>query len=174
MATVKIVILGPESTGKTTLTQALAKHFEAPFVAEYAREYLAQKADRAYELKDLEAIGKGQVKAVQKALALNPPILFCDTDLVTLHIWSLDKFDQAIPFVEAHMKTQQADLYLLCKPDLKWEYDPLREDANRRDELFDWHLWVLKSMNALFIEIAGQGEKRTACAISAVESHLKP
>lgn len=174
MATVKIVILGPESTGKTTLTQALANHFQAPFVAEYAREYLEKKADRAYELKDLEAIGKGHVNAVQAMLKSNPPILFCDTDLVTLHIWSMDKFDQAVPFVEANMKTQQANLYLLCKPDLKWEYDPLREDANRRDELYDWNAWVLKSMNATFVEIGGQGEKRTMRAIAAVESHLKP
>ena len=169
---VKIAVIGPESTGKSTLVQALADHYHAPHVTEYAREYLEGKGRLPYELDDLERIAKGQVQREDDALQANPPILFCDTDLVTLHIWSLDKFDQAIPFVEKHLKSRRADLYLLCKPDLKWEFDPLREDANRRDELYDWNAWVLKSIDAQFIEIVGSNQQRNLNAINAIDAFL--
>ena len=108
MDTVKIVILGPESTGKTTLTKSLANHFQAPYVFEYAREYLEAQESKPYELSDLEAIARGQVNAVQAKMENSPPLIFCDTDLITLHIWSLDKFDRTIPFVEQNMKAQQS------------------------------------------------------------------
>ena len=172
MATVKIVIIGPESTGKTTLTQQLALHFNAPIVAEYAREYLNHKKISAYELSDLEAIAKHQILQVHHALQGKPNLLFCDTDLVTLHIWALDKFDIAIPFVEENLATEKADLYLLCKPDLPWEADPLREDSTRRDELFNWNAWVLNSINANIKIVQGVGEERFNCAKKYVNEFL--
>jgi nicotinamide riboside kinase len=99
------------------LARDLAEHFHAPCVAEYARHYLEQKGEHSYDLADLETIARQQVAQIQRALSANPKVLFCDTDLVTLHIWSLDKFDQTIPFVEEQLQQQKADLYLLCKPE---------------------------------------------------------
>ena len=172
MATVKIVIIGPESTGKTTLTQQLATHFNMPFVPEYARIYLEQKANPGYELSDLEAIAKTQIALTEGELTKAPKLLFCDTDLVTLHIWALDKFDRPIPFVESALSVQKANLYLLCKPDIAWQPDPLREDATRREELFEWNAWVLKSINAQYHTIEGAGNARFQQALQVVNDFL--
>lgn len=170
--TVKISIVGAESSGKSTLAVALATHFKAPLVEEYAREYLEAKDEPRYELADLNHIAKEQVRQVHETLKTAPKILFCDTDLVTLHIWALDKFDKAIPFVEENLEKEKSDLYLLCKPDLLWQPDPLREDSNRREELYNWNLWVLREMNAEFAEIEGQQETRLNNAIAAIDKFL--
>jgi NadR type nicotinamide-nucleotide adenylyltransferase len=172
MATAKIVLIGPESTGKSTLTRELAEHFNAPFVAEFAREYLENRTELSYEFHDLEHIARQQLAVTQKALAAKPNLLFCDTDLVTLHIWALDKFDKSIPFVEANLISQKADLYLLCKPDLAWQPDPLREDSNRREELYNWNLWLLRELNAQFVEVEGQQKQRVNHAVAAIKKFL--
>lgn len=172
MDTVKVVVIGPESTGKSTLTEFLAKTFSAPFVAEYAREYLQNRSGKPYELADLENVAKEQVKRTEKIFSAKPPLLFCDTDLVTLHIWALDKFDQTIDFVEENLATQKGDFYLLCKPDLPWESDPLREDSTRRDLLFDWNRRVLDDLNATYQIISGKGDYRNDLAIKALNDFL--
>lgn len=173
MATAKIVLIGPESTGKSTLTKQLADHFNAPYVEEVARAYLEERSDPSYELRDLERIARLQANAIQEAVDLSPAVLFCDTDLVTLHIWSLDKFDTTIPYVEQQLTEQPADLYLLCKPDVPWESDPLREDATRRDELYIWNRWVVREMNAAYVEIEGLQNQRIEQAIKAVKDFIK-
>jgi NadR type nicotinamide-nucleotide adenylyltransferase len=170
--TVKIVLIGPESTGKSTLTKQLAAHFNAPFVEEAAREYLEKRPKPGYELSDLEAIAKQQLANTHKALETKPKLLFCDTDLVTLHIWAMDKFDARIPFIENNLVAEKSDLYLLCKPDLPWEIDPLREDSTRRDELFEWNAWVLEEMTANVVVIRGSGEARLQNAINTVNEFL--
>ncbi len=173
MRTLKIVLIGPESTGKTTLVKQLATHYNAPFVAEFAREYLEKKPGIPYQFSDLEAIAREQVNRTNIALAANPALLFCDTDLTTLHIWALDKFDKKIPFVEENLRSQKADLYLLCAPDIAWQPDPLREDATRRDLLFEWNLQVLQALNANLEIVTGQHKKRLKNAISKVDAFLK-
>jgi NadR type nicotinamide-nucleotide adenylyltransferase len=170
--TVKIVLIGPESSGKSTLAKQLAAHYRVPFVAEYARTYLENKAEPVYDWAELETIARGQAESINQALGKKPAILFCDTDLLTLHIWSLDKFDKPIPFVEAYMATMKADLYLLCKPDLPWEPDPLREDSTRRDELYNWNLWLLRELNAQVVEVSGLGKQRFQNALDAVGHFL--
>jgi len=171
--TVKIVVIGPESTGKSTLTKQLALHFNAPFVLEFAREFLEARPNHLYSLADLESIAREQVARTNFALAAKPKLLFCDTDLVTLHIWSLDKFDQEIPFVEENLRPEKADLYLLCAPDLAWQPDPLREDSNRRDTLFEWNFLAIKSIDGDLEIITSDGEKRLQNAIKKVEEFLK-
>lgn len=171
--TVKIVVIGPESTGKSTLTKQLAAYFNAPFVAEFAREYLEARPTRNYELADLELIAREQVARTNIALAAKPKLLFCDTDLVTLHIWALDKFDQEIFFVAENLLPQKADLYLLCAPDLPWQPDPLREDAKRRDTLFEWNVLSLKAIDAQVVIITGEGEMRLENAIQKINYFLK-
>ena len=169
---VKIAVIGPESSGKSTLVQQLATHFNAPFVPEFARTYLEEKQSPGYEFSDLEAIAQGQLLAMQRALSGTSSFVFFDTDLITLHIWVLDKFDKPIPFVEANLQASRADLCLVCKPDIPWVADPLREDSLRRDELFNWNLWVLHSLDARAEIISGSGEIRTEHAIMHVKEVL--
>ena len=172
MATVKIVITGPESTGKSVLAQHLANAFHAESVPEYARDYFDQKGTTSYDLNDLALIAKGQSESVNLALRHNPPLLFCDTDLITIAIWARDKFNETIPAVENRMREELADLYLLCKPDLPWEPDPLREDGHRREALFNEHKTILDALHARYVEIEGQGDQRTTQAIRAVQAFL--
>ena len=172
MVTVRIVIIGPESTGKSTLTKQLAAHYNAPYVEEFARTYLEARKESSYEWKDLEAIARGQMARIEEAMTKAPKLLFCDTDLVTLHIWSLDKFDKPIPFVESLLAQHKPHLYLLCKPDIAWQPDPLREDATRRVALFSWNAWVLESINANYQMVGGTGDARFKNALSHVNRLL--
>lgn len=172
MDTVKVVIIGPESTGKSTLTKQLAEHFDAPYVPEYARTYLEESTKDSYDWEDLEAIAAGQVIRVQEALKEKPRLLFCDTDLVTLHIWSLDKFDRPLPDIEKLLKEQKPHLYLLCKPDIDWQPDGLREDSTRRTELFSWNAWMLESLQAKYCTVGGMGVARFNSARKCVNQFL--
>jgi NadR type nicotinamide-nucleotide adenylyltransferase len=171
--TVKIAVIGPESSGKSTLVQHLAAHFSAPFVPEFARAYLEGKGSHAYDFNDLEAIAQGQLAAMNEASTRADRVVFFDTDLVTLHIWALDKFNKPIPLVEENLRNAQADLYLVCKPDIPWQPDPLREDSLRRDDLLAWNLEVLKSLGAQAEIITGTGEARTNMATQSVERFLE-
>jgi len=170
--TVKIAVIGPESTGKSTLVKQLSAYYGAPFVAEYAREYLDARPEKIYELADLEIIAREQVARTSIALAANPKLLFCDTDLVTLHIWALDKFDKKIAFVEENLLPQKADLYLLCAADIAWQPDPLREDSTRRDFLLEWNIQLLGALNAKVEMITGEGKTRFLNAKKAVEKFI--
>jgi NadR type nicotinamide-nucleotide adenylyltransferase len=170
---VKIAIIGPESTGKSTLVQLLATHFNAPFVPEFARTYLKKKHPPNYDFADLEAIARGQISAMAEAEKRAEKRVFFDTDLITLHIWALDKFGKPIPFVEANLKKLKANFYLVCKPDIPWQPDPLREDATRRDLLFEWNMHVLEGLDANSAVISGMGDARLKSAITAVSKFLK-
>ena len=127
----KIIITGPESSGKTTLCKALSKHFNLPFSKEYAREYL-EKLNRNYNQDDLLKIAKGQLKSEQNTQLL-------DTDLITIKIWSEYKYGSCDNWILDQIEKQKTEkrIYLLCKPDIPWEADPLRENPNDREELFE-------------------------------------
>ena len=127
----KIIVTGPESSGKTTLCKALSKHFNLPFSKEFAREYLYM-LNRDYNQKDLLKIAKGQLKSEQNTQLL-------DTDLITIKIWSKYKYGSCDKWILEQIEKQKSKnrFYLLCKPDIPWEADPLRENPNDREELFE-------------------------------------
>ena len=126
----KIIVTGPESSGKTTLCKTLSKHLNTSFSKEYAREYL-EGLNRNYTQKDLMKIAKKQLDLEQKYILL-------DTDLITIKIWSNYKYGNCNKWIINQIEKQQKEnrFYLLCKPDIKWEKDPLRENSNNRLELY--------------------------------------
>ena len=128
-----IVITGPESSGKTTLTKAIAKALNTDYTEEYAREYL--NSNTSYKQEDLLLIAQGQL---QKEKANANPIAIHDTDLITIKIWSEYKYNQCDPWILEQIEQQKSKdrIYLLCKPDIPWEADPLRENPSNRAELF--------------------------------------
>ena len=128
-----IVITGPESSGKTTLTKAIAKALNTDYTEEYAREYL--NSNTSYKQEDLLLIAQGQL---QKEKANANPIAIHDTDLITIKIWSEYKYNQCDPWILEQIEKQKSKnrIYLLCKPDIPWEADPLRENPSNRAELF--------------------------------------
>jgi len=166
-----IVITGPECSGKSELTAYLAEHFHAPRVPEYARNYL-KYLPRAYDARDLMAISAGQEKSVfekrtKHALA---DYLFIDTWNIVLKIWYRYRFGAMPSFLQGLSDRHVVDHYLLCAPDLPWQEDPLRENPNDRDALFEQYKKELTESDASFSIISGAREMRRQAAIRAVET----
>lgn len=173
---IRIAITGPESTGKSALAQALAEHFGTAWVPEYAREYLG-KLDRPYHYDDLLAIADGQRRAEDSLDDGTEGFLFCDTDALVLYVWSTFRFGKCHPELNDWLEEGSYALHLLCDVDLPWEYDPLREHPEQRNELFSLYLRELEARRLPYRVVSGRGEERTANAIrilSALFPGIKP
>jgi nicotinamide riboside kinase len=181
----RIAIVGPESTGKSELSEALALHYKTVWVKEYAREYL-NSLTRDYIYDDLLEIAKGQMliedEAVQK-LQINvtlteveevkPQTIFCDTNLTVIKVWSEFKYGKCDKWILKEIKSRKYFLHLLTDIDLPWEPDLLREHPHERKELFDIYLNELKNQHMDFEIVSGLGEERLKNAIDIVEKWLK-
>ena len=168
---VKIAITGPESSGKTSLAEALSKHYSINYVPEFARDYLTQK-NGVYTFEDLSYIAKKQFESVSN---INPAaqLLISDTEILVLKIWSLVKYGKVAQDVLNYLQQQNFDLYLLCKPDIPWEFDPLREHPKMREELFETYKNELVTQNLPYIIIEGNEVERLKTATIAIHSLLK-
>ncbi len=173
MKPLRIAITGPECSGKSALVQQLSEHFSEPFAAEYARDYL-KKRDGVYTESDLLHICKGQIELEEQAMRKADRMVFMDTDIMVIKIWSLFRFGTVHPAIETANVSRRYDLRLLCYPDLPWEADPLREspDKEERDLLFRLFRRQFEAMGEAFTVIRGTGEKRLACAIEQLEKHF--
>lgn len=172
MARLKVSVIGPESTGKTSLVEKLADKFETHYIPEYAREYI-EELDRHYVYEDLLSIAKEQRRQSQENLIDVSKILFTDTSLLTMEIWSMDKFNMCDPWIVDQVKKERFDLYLLCDIDTIWVFDKQREDPSRRKELFDLHLKYLNKYHFPYEIVSGLGEDRLTNAVHAVEKYLR-
>lgn len=162
----RIVITGPESSGKTTICRKLAAHFGVPWVPEYAREYL-ELLQRPYQEHDLLRIAQEQWQRQQQAMSAGGAFLFCDTGLLVLLLWSEVRFGRVDPWITSTLRDQAADLYLLCRPDIPWIADPLRENPDDRDDLFLLYQQKIEALGLPFAIIEGiSEEQRLAQAIS--------
>lgn len=163
-----IILTGPESSGKTTLTKALSHHFGWPYVAEFARTYLTH-LNRKYDFEDVQLMAQGQQQAALAARTPGLPLIH-DTDLLTYLIWSEDKFHRLDASLQPdwHQVDTARPLYLLCRPNLAWEPDPLREDPHRLPYLFDRHIHHLERLQLPYIIIDELGDARIQQAIQAV------
>lgn len=166
---VKVVITGPESSGKSTLAQALAEHYQAPWVPEYSRDYL-NELDRKYEEKDLLTIAQGQVQREDDFAQKQPGLLICDTSLVVLKVWSEYVYNHCHPWILQQIESRFVDLYLLCSPDIPWEPDPLRENPSDRDVLFTMYQHSLEGKPTVVIQ--GDHLKRVVQAKNAMDRLL--
>ena len=162
-----ISIVGPESTGKTTLARALGDHFAVRYVQEYAREYLGGRA--AYEQADVEAIARGQMFLEEQALADGRSPVILDTDLLVVLVWWKEKFGQPPDSLVRAAAAQAPRRYLLTAPDLPWEPDPLRESPFDRERLFEVYRATLVAENLRFDVVRGTGAARLRCALAALE-----
>lgn len=166
---IRIVITGPESTGKSTLTEKLSAHFKTKWVAEYAREYI-DNLDREYNYNDILYIAKEQIFRENEMAEKANKILFCDTGLLVPKIWCDVKYGKCHSWIEDEIIKHQYNLCLLCKPDIPWQADPQRENPNDRDVLFERYLDELKKRNLEYFIVEGKGEKRLLSAIQCIES----
>jgi NadR type nicotinamide-nucleotide adenylyltransferase len=169
----KVVVIGPESTGKSTLSETLATHFNTVWTPEYAREYIGQ-LDRPYNQHDLLEIAAGQLALEhQQAMKANN-VLICDTDLHVIKVWSEHKFGNCDLRILKQLEQQQCDLYLLTYIDLPWEEDPQREypDLGMRTYFYNIYRDIVMASGVRWQEIKGSYEEREALAIAAVQQLL--
>lgn len=166
----RILILGPESTGKSTLAADLAAYFGEPWVPEFAREYL-EKLNRPYQFEDLVKIGKGQVALEDKLAGNAKKYLFCDTDLRVIHIWSQHRFGITDEWVLDEIERRKYDLILLTDTDLLWTPDPLREypELEMRQYFFNKYLELAQQSGFPFSIVSGEQESRLKAATYAIE-----
>jgi NadR type nicotinamide-nucleotide adenylyltransferase len=167
----KIAIVGPESTGKSTLAEALAQHYQTVWVPEYARGYLS-KLGREYDQSDLIKIAHGQLRLEDEWINDANRFLFCDTNLVVIKIWSEFKYGTCAPEILQRMQERKYDLHLLTNIDLPWEADPQREHPDKRMELFNLYETELKNQKLPFIVIHGQQHERLQHAINGIDSFI--
>jgi NadR type nicotinamide-nucleotide adenylyltransferase len=168
----KIAIVGPESTGKSTMSQQLAKYYNVPWVPEYARYYCAAlTADCT--LQDEINMFHGQVALEESVLAMaDTDFIICDTTFVTVKIWSDEMLGETPQIVLDALKTRPYDFYLLLDIDLPWQEDPLRDFPHMREHFMEiWH----KELNALHApyKVIGGIEDRLQNAINAINNFLK-
>lgn len=172
----KIVAIGPESTGKSSLCEALAKHFNSIWAKEYAREYLLKHGAK-YTFDDLNAIAEGQIAEEETTLqqAAEGKPVFIDTDLYVIKVWSEFVFNKCNSRILTQIAHRKYDLYLLCNTDLPWVQDELREypDLKTREKLFHYYKDLLMNQHTPWIEISGQHNERLQQAISATEKLLR-
>jgi len=173
---IKIVLFGPESTGKSSLAKFLASHYKTYYVEEFARQYLQEKWDnfgKICEKQDLIPIAKGQIKNENIMSKKANRILFCDTDLLTTAVYSRLYFNG---FCDADLdkfsKHNYYDLYLLMDIDIEWVKDDLRDRPNERAELFNMFKNVLIENNKNFMIISGNFEKRKKTSIECIDNFL--
>ena len=153
----KIAVVGPESSGKTTLCRALSCFFHTAWSPEYARYYLPSLG-RTYVFEDIKAIGKGQLQWQRRDAGRARGILLCDTDLITLKVWSDYRFGITDSWILDQISRCPYQLTLLCRPDIPWEEDPLRENPHDRDELFLKFRQELQDWKVPFHEIGGTSQ----------------
>ena len=172
MALKKVVIIGPECTGKSELSEYLAAEFNTVWVEEYARRYL-NELDRSYDQDDLPLIAQGQLDLEDKLAAKATNVLICDTDLYVIKIWSLFKYGYCDQKILDAIDRRKYDLYLLTYIDVPWTYDPQREHPDQRDILYSMYLDEMRKQRVPFIEVSGSREQRRKTARQHVQELLQ-
>lgn len=193
----KIVVIGPESTGKSTLCKQLAQQYNTSWCREFAREYLLTNGT-SYTFDDLETIAKGQLaledecvdklKVQSKKLKVenafsthnlqlkiqNSTLLFIDTDMYVMKVWCEYVFGKCHTFILEEIVNRKYDLYLLCNVDLPWVKDELREypDEKPRQELYRIYKDLLLNQSTPWVEISGNYEQRFEAAVNAINSYI--
>ena len=160
----RIVITGPESSGKSTLATVLSEQLSVPVSREYALDFLSESGNPNYEYSDLLTIAKGQVDR-ESNLLKSHPLIICDTSLLVIKIWSEYRFGKVDPFVLGELNARKNELFLLCKPDLPWEAGPFRENPDDRNVLYEIYLKWLKENRCIYSIVEGFEEARFHSAI---------
>lgn len=167
----KVAIVGPESTGKSTITQQLAIHYDTLWVPEYARHYCAALTEPC-DLQDEINMFHGQLALEESILTIvEKGLIFCDTTFLTVKIWSDEVFGATPEIVLKALPHYHYDLYLLMDIDLPWQEDPLRDFPHKREHFMQVWRKELAALKANYVTISGQ-EDRLKNAISAVDDFL--
>jgi NadR type nicotinamide-nucleotide adenylyltransferase len=166
----KIVVIGPESTGKSTLCEQLAVRYKTEWVPEFARKYLLALG-RPYDYNDLLIIARGQLEAEDRMTAsVKNPLIFIDTDMYVMKVWCEFVFGKCHSFILDEIANRNYDVYLLCNTDLPWVADELREypDLESRERLYHMYKDLMINQHTPWVEISGDYDQRLKQAVESV------
>jgi nicotinamide riboside kinase len=164
----KIAFTGPESSGKTTMAELIAKAYSSSFIPEYAREFLKDKT--TYTLADLDKIAEQQVELCKSS---KNKLVISDTEMAVMLIWSQEKFKEVSPIIQHLWELQDFDHLFLCAPDIPWEADKLRENPLDRERLFQLYKVVLENSKKPFTILKGTIDQRIIECKKQMELLLK-
>ena len=165
---IKIAVVGPESTGKSTMSAYLAGHYQTVWVPEFARGY-CEKLTASPVWEDELNMFYGQLALEAEILPRANRLLICDTTFITVKIWSDQMFGKSPQEVLDELPNHPYNLYLLLDIDLPWEEDPLRDFPHMREHFMEvWHM-ELQALNARYLLISGTGPERYANAVAAID-----
>lgn len=169
----KIVVIGPESTGKSTLSAALAEALGTVWVPEYAREYL-ENLGCPYTREDLREIARGQLTLEDKLAAKADRVLVCDTDLNVIKVWSHARYNACDRFITESIAARKYDMYLLTNIDIPWQDDPLREHPSPEERLYFYNIYrdIVQNSNLPWVDMSGAHEERLKKALEAIKQHI--
>ena len=165
-----VSVVGAESSGKTTLCQHLAATFKVPWLPEYAREHLDGSP---YDESTVADIAREQMRREAALLATGARRVVLDTDLAVIWVWWRLKFGPPPAWIERAFRQQPPRLYLLCRPDLPWQPDPLRESPRDRWRIHRRYSCLLSARALPFAAIGGCGAARTDAAVAAAAPLLR-
>ncbi len=169
-----VALVGAECSGKTTLAAGLARELGVPWVAEYAREFLAGR--QSYTRSDVMMIARGQRAAEQALVRAGHRLVIADTDLVVAKIWLQVRFGGGDAWIDETLREELASpqrrVYLVPVPDLAWVADPLRENPHDRDALHARYLALLEELSVPFCELKGPRAQRHRTALAAIRAWL--
>ena len=174
----KVVLFGPESTGKTTLSRALADHFGTLWVPEYARVYLQNKWDseqKTCESSDMLPIAIGQMELENVAASKTKERLFCDTNLLETKVYSEVYYDgYCDPIINYYAKKNFYNLYFLCDIDIPWVADDLRDMPYERKKMFTAFEDALQKYKLPYVILSGSKSDRIKSAVNHINQLLTP
>jgi nicotinamide riboside kinase len=167
-----VVITGPESTGKTLISEYLAIQLGCPWIPEFAREYIGN-LDRPYIYDDLIHIADTQILQKKNIENTGAGMVILDTWLIITKVWFMEVFQQCPAYLDEMISSQKIDLYIICKPDIPWVPDALRENGGeKRNYLISKYIEEIRKTGHDYILIGGVGESRYQSALQAVKTHF--
>jgi len=168
----RFILTGPESTGKSVLTKELAKHYSKFYIPEYAREYILT-LNRIYSFDDILHIAKKQIEWMEDYSVKSSEFLFVDTYLIITKVWFIKVFGEYPLWIDNEINKTKDDIYLLCRPDIPWIPDGVRENGGeKREVLFQDYMNELDNAGLRYAFIEGEGNKRLENAIYIVDQFI--
>ena len=168
----RVVVTGPESTGKTVIARKLSGYFTGHYVEEFARTYI-ESLGRPYVFEDVVAIAREQLSKRAEMKLKTDQWVFFDTDLIVTKLWFDLVYNKCPKWLEDEVEEPFMDLYLLCYPDLPWVEDPVRENGGeRRFFLFEKYKEELEKNGFSYYIVRGSGEDRFKSAIEGIQRYF--